>query len=342
MATKQPNWLRMDQPPPDCKFARLLPLNSHEFIIVPQISIKKYKNQDGIYKYNSIIKQWIKIMDYPKDFKSYAHHATIVKNANIIYIINSTATLFKINLISKSMESKHFDMNLGQYPGILFVNDDIHIVGGKESSKHFILNQNNEPKKFKQLHDFKVYPHLIPIFFHRTQSMIAVVPSIGPNHASMMKYKNGIWKNLNLSSDYYFYFRRVAVTKAQDYMIFISAYNHKKLQLEHVLFVYDLKNGTVIKSDIKAPTIKSTTAITTRNIERDGLLTFGFVNYCYKLKEFDGVQDLPFYIIKLIEKWVCFEIMHIIELTLSRKDITTKHHWTINVDTIIQSALTRM
>ena len=92
------------------------------------------------------------------------------------------------------------------------------------------------------------------------------------------------------------------------------------------------------KSDIKTPTIARATAIITRDDERDSLLTFGFVNQCYKMEEFGDVQALPFYIIKLMEKWVCFEMIHVIQLLTNDLPVV---HWTMDVDKIIESTLTK-
>ena len=67
-------------------------------------------------------------------------------------------------------------------------------------------------------------------------------------------------------------------------------------------------------------------------------MTFGFVNECYKTGPFQGVQRLPFYLIKLIANWVCFEELHL--LIKHDQDDPKAFHWMINVDNIIESTLT--
>ena len=276
-------------------------------------------------------------MDYPKEFKSNSHRSTIDTKNKIAYVLTTDSTLFTMHLNTKLIDKIDCDIYFGKYPKILYTNGDIHIVGGTDNTKHFMFNVKDQ--HLTEMHDFKRTPFLIPIYLTKTKSMLAML-----DDSSMMQYMNGVWQNVhNLSLDYHFDILQCAVTKAQDYMMLIGGLKQTRIKMEEsAVFVYDLINGKMTKSDIKGPAMKPLTAITTRNVQHDSLLTFGFINHCYKFKEFDGIQELPFYIIKFIEKWVCFELMYVIELTLSRQDTTPKHHWTIDVDAIIQSTLTKL
>ena len=61
MTTTQ-HWTQLNQPP-IASFSKLLPLNNHEFIIAPRRdrTNDKFEVDDGIYKYNSISKEWSNI-----------------------------------------------------------------------------------------------------------------------------------------------------------------------------------------------------------------------------------------------------------------------------------------
>ena len=78
--------------------------------------------------------------------------------------------------------------------------------------------------------------------------------------------------------------------------------------------------------------------IITRNNRKENMVTFGFVNKCYKGKEYENIQHLPFYLIKFIERWVCYETLHL--MTGSPDDIAKVNHWIIGVDKIIDSTFT--
>ena len=90
------NWQRQ-QDPPSVIMTRLLNLNNHEFVIVPQRA--KEGDANGIYKYNAICKKWTKILHYPEEFTSTGHLATIDENHKIIYVCNEQSQLLTINLI---------------------------------------------------------------------------------------------------------------------------------------------------------------------------------------------------------------------------------------------------
>ena len=96
----------------------------------------------------------------------------------------------------------------------------------------------------------------------------------------------------------------------------------------------DRKANKLFKHTIETPNSWSGPwlGMTTKNDKNDDLLTFGYVNRCYKMPDFKGVQVLPFYLIKLIKEWVCFETLHLLQLN---KDWSWTD-WTIDVDIILR------
>ena len=59
------------------------------------------------------------------------------------------------------------------------------------------------------------------------------------------------------------------------------------------------------------------------------LWTTAFVRDCYKQNDFKYVQELPHYMIQLISKWVCVEMVHLL-------DMENGGHWKIELQHILQ------
>eukprot|EP01083_Nonionella_stella_P244466 850812_1 len=96
------NWITC-KPSPFTYFARLLWTGNGEFILVPQKGIDDSGTNipDGIYKYNSIANDWIKIVDYDQDFVSTYHTCVITPTKRFIYLCNAQSQLLKIDLNTK-------------------------------------------------------------------------------------------------------------------------------------------------------------------------------------------------------------------------------------------------
>ena len=331
--------------PPNAKHNRLLSLNHNEFLIVPQKALftSKHECSDGIYKYSSIIGKWTKIIDYPTNFRSTRHFSTIDPKNKIIYIGNGQSKLIKINLTTKSINIITINyVNLGKFPGILFANDNIHVIGGNDHNKHFIYNQPNQD--FDLLYDFDVkhqVPSSFPLFLKTRKSIIATVWNRSNESVpvSVMEYKDNKWTDLNITNCQYLFHAHIIATTKEDYLIFMAGIDVKKEVFHQWIFVYDMNNKKLLKSMVEVPTRDSMATIT-RNEENEDLLTFGFVRKCYKLSKFRNIQFMPFYLIKLIRKWICYETVHLITIPSNDKsddkEICAANHWTIDVDQIIQ------
>ena len=347
MTLLQTNWSILEQPPLHCSFTQLLPLNNHEFLVVPVTTKKyihrfpslevdsvrkEYENADGIYKYNSISKQWTKIMDYPKDFQSHNHIATIDNKNNIIYILNDNSIFIKIDLNTKTIEKINCNFFCGTLPGLIYANGDIHVIGGKGipnalpntyNRKHLIFNE--EEKAFKEVNEFNTNIFPIPIYLKRSNSIMAI---IGDGPYPLIEYRNNVWKSIEIIKNKHPDI--VMVTTTQDFMIFMQ-FRDCYMHMRQKIFVYNLKNKIMHESKIKSAMFYDAKGIITRNNEGDEILTFGFINRCYKGNDFKEIQKLPFYLIKFVSKWVCFETAHFIEFKGNGKHT----HWEIDVDKII-------
>lgn len=327
----QHTWSTSIVSPPAVLFCRLLRFSNNEFIIVAQ----KGKRDDvaGIHKYNATTREWNKIMDYPSECITCHHLATIDDKNKTIYICNrnsniSGSKLVEINLSTKSIKHTDCNFDFGALPGIVFENNNIHIVGGLgQNRKHYILEKNNT-----LIHDFGSRVCAIDIL-KRTKSIIALKHS---EDTSFMQYKNNEWVDMKVQCGYLFGSLNVAITENEDYIILLQGTNSKTSQMEDTIHVYDLVNNKLSKSNIKAPGAGSmATAVITRDMKQEEVITFGFVRWCYKGNDYKKTQELPFYLIKFIGKWLSCEIIHCIQVNGNGRHI----HYTMDVNKIIESVL---
>ena len=93
------------------------------------------------------------------------------------------------------------------------------------------------------------------------------------------------------------------------------------------IYVLDIITMKVRKSKINAPSSYAVTLCVTQNINKQ-LSTSGFIRKCWTLKEFTGMRFPPVYLIKIVESYVNFEIIHY---------LNTTGYWIINVDDILNN-----
>ena len=79
----------------DCE---LLLVNNTEFAVVPYSS-----DADGIYKYQINNNEWIKAVDYHKDFKSTLHGTTLDKKNQLLYGSLNRAHCLRQKKIAKKL-----------------------------------------------------------------------------------------------------------------------------------------------------------------------------------------------------------------------------------------------
>ena len=331
------SWTKLN-PPPDAFYTECLLINDNEFVIVPhKDGISKKGDGDGIYKYNATIKCWNKIMDYPKDFVSFYQSATIDKDKQIIYTC-SDVQFTKINLNTKDITKVSNNYPMGYIPGIIFENGNVHIIGGNFNNKHYIFDETKS--EFKLICDFGHDQNVSPESFYFKRNKSIITPCYKRNNkenpVSIMEFKNNKWTDWNIGNCEYLAASKICATTNEDYLIFITGFDFKLKDYHQFIFVYNVRNHKLIKSDIEAPLNYDACPVITRNGERDNLLTVGFINYCYKMEEFKDVQAMPFYLIKLIGEWVYFETLH----ALIGEDLS-RTHWIIDVDKIIASILNK-
>ena len=122
----------------------------------------------------------------------------------------------------------------------------------------------------------------------------------------------------------------VVCTKNEQHIVFLGGYVIGSGWTD-IISIYDFKINKFRQCSVKCPKKTRFEAVMVNNSENDELLTFGFVNKCFRSSQFNDIQALPYYLITLIGNWVCSEFIHIVNT-----DHNGGNHWKINVEAIMQ------
>ena len=229
-------------------------------------------------------------MSYPEDFSSVGHFATVDTKNAIVYILNNCGELFEINLNTKSVNTLYIDnnkiieMNFGEFPGIIYANDTIHVIGGGEIEEHFIFDRQNE--KFISTYNFEDVGRIsspTSLYFKTNKSIITtswiqpddqVKPQENQKEGeekpivSIMEYINDKWTDLYTTHNYEFeslFECNIVSTISEDYIIFIDGASPTCVDGYRGFFVYNVAEKSLIKSDIKLPWKCASCAVMTRD-----------------------------------------------------------------------------
>ena len=334
-------WIISSQNLPEAVYPPPLRVNNHQFIVVPQRhpQDEKYKNSVGIHKYNAITNKWTKIMNYPTDFNSINHRSTIDIKNNMIYIFNEDSQLLAVDLNTKSVTTISDNLNIEQNwvrKSLLFINDELHIIRGKQNCKHWIFDVKQH--KLQEIHNFDINNIIVffrPFYLQQRKSIITSAYDRSNKSTSIMEYKDSKWNKLQIESNCEYVFASdITATINEDYLICGGGFDAKLKKKHNFIFIYDMRNKTLTKSEIELPSNNFPFLIITKDDNRDSLATFGFVNRCFRKEKYRDIQPLPFYLVKLIENWVSYETLHVI-------DNPKECHWTIDLDDIIISTFTQ-
>ena len=322
---------------PSGPITRLLPFSDHEFLIVPQPRIdNELAIADGIYKYDSIIDNWVKIMDYPRHFlqSSSIHRASIDVDNKIIYICNESK-LIEIDLNHKTM-TELCDINIGAYPGVFYANNKVHILRALKTksgcNNHFIFDlKSNELTVHASLAGIRLFPLL---YSKKKNGIIAAYAYQNTDQEWMgdiriLKSDNE-WESMQGLKSYFF--AGAALTTDEDYILLMHRTPPQRKMCYHFVWIYNMQTGSMIKSDIELPCQDHFSSIITRNKKKEDLIVFGFVHK-YQEKFGDEFMIIPDYIIQVIGNWVCCEHLHVISHLGQQK----RNHWCIDIDTIFKS-----
>eukprot|EP01084_Bolivina_argentea_P129217 228244_1 len=298
-----------------------------EFMIITAL-----RNTYLIYKYDSNNK-WSKIMDC---CKINGFRCTIDAHNKEIYAFDLEKRLSKINLITNTIQTlsdKH--QTPTTHREIIYENNAIHLL-----TNHTYSIFDSKSKQFKEMAKYNGISLLgwSSVFIKSRKSIITTIRSDNNTRTpfiSEFSLQTLKWTNWKRTAGYN---STIVSTKNQKYVIFFGGYYDNLSRnggWTNLIEILDVKNDVIKQSVIKCPITKILQAVLTSNDEMDEMLTFGFVNHCFKLPQLSQTQLLDYYLQKIIANYVCFEQIHIFDVNYST---STRSHWTINVDQIIQSA----
>eukprot|EP01084_Bolivina_argentea_P288615 495393_1 len=312
-------------------FPKPIPINGHQFVLAPSYYMRSI---DGIYTFNTNTNEWIKLLDYPDhdNFRSDSHSTSFDKKNQIIYLCNRSQ-LLRFNLKTKSVEIVSTNINFGSYPGLVYVNDHIHIIGGENTDQHLIFDEKKN--NFNEIYSFNTVTNLLfghSILYMKSRNSILLFGSKSQLTApaisefSMVNKKWNEWKMEIPDSVYY---SATVSTKDEQYIFILGGYLSGG-GWSNDIFVFDVKRDAFFKSSIKCPLRTQYRGVIMKNDYKDELLTFGFIHKLFIDGTMNDVQELPCYIIKLISEWVSNDYIHLIEFNSGK-------HWKISVDHILSS-----
>lgn len=299
--------------------------------IVEKENEKKFIKYLSVWKYYTIHNKWRQITDFNKKYHSSKYSVTFDPDSELIYLCGQEGQLFEIDLEKEQITELCSNVKCTHGEPVLFVvKNHIHIIS--VSGCHQIFQKDTHKlETIGNITDY-VLARMSPTI-KRPKSMIIGGEYIDHENES----KPGIVEYFWDKKQFEFWNIEgiedpvdIIATKNKQYLILFSLYS-----FVGNIFLYNIRNKKLIKTDIKIPDDCLYLAIDS-NKNRDDLLVFGYVQELFKSPEYQTIPLLPYYLIKLIGKWISFENIH---LTGVQEDELITVHWKINIDKIFQSAM---
>ena len=156
---------------PHKRFSNIVFISDDEFVVAPY-NYNKQKS-DGILKYSSATNKWMTIVKYPKDFQTWNCSLSFDSTERKLYLIGAQAIVFVIDLNSKEIgELPNGNIEVGVNPSSLFVDGQLHIIGGSRNRKHLMRDiyseegQSDEKTEsaFEEVYEFEDWSKVMLLF----------------------------------------------------------------------------------------------------------------------------------------------------------------------------------
>ena len=282
----------------------------------------------GIYKFESTMRKCQKISDYPEDFAS-RHLLTLYhKKFHKIYLYNEDKILYQFDMQNREVKEICTKARCKNKSALFFyLENDIHIIGsGRINGRHFkyMIDEAELVKLPCVKYRFAKNSVLM-----KTRNSVITTCYDNNSKVRLIEYIDGEWKKWDVKGIYFD--SHIVCTAYEKYLIFLCGKEkhpyYSILLTTKNIFVYDMMNKTLLKSSIGTPEHDCNVAAD-RNEKGEDLLVFGYINELWRTSGFRSMSSLPFYLIRLIKKWVCIERIYL---------YGNCKIYTINVDVIIQS-----
>eukprot|EP01084_Bolivina_argentea_P017119 31973_1 len=313
-------------------------LNNEELLIVPYTT-----GANLLYKYNIKNNEFYPYLKYPNGLDTRYNTASLNTNKTLLYILNTNGKVIEVDLKKETFTTFNgysagvgFGMLLcGAHAKSLFINGQFHVFGGwyRQTASHFIWDKQQQI--LKEIYKYKfidinhaLHKHAV-LHIKRRKSVLIIVES---QSFSDKIYEYSLMTNecnllpLKLTDEM---FDPYCVVSKNEQFVIINGNNSSDKCTINIL---DLKQMVIRESKVNIPMCDETRVLQPVIINDDNmdeLCVFGYVHKLWKLPQFTNMQQIPFYLIKLIKCWYSNEIIHIF-------NTSGPGHWAINLDEILK------
>ena len=321
------SWTKLQNLPEDIKSGDITNLNDNELIIV---------TSQGAYKYNHTMEEWKLWIN----LNAFLLNSTLAfnKSNKKLYCCGPWGNGEMVIIDTKSQEinvhNSIFEMEGNQYPCLINVDNQIHVIGGARNTKHSIWN--DDKKELEEVFDFATII-TAEINCLRGSSLIHV-PSKnilllfgGKKNANPLNdiyeysFANKEWRKWNDGIQFSASYAPAVLTKDERYIIIAGSFDGSVQGND--IFVLNIDEVSLKKSCIKCPQSGSHLIAITSNNEMDDLLVNGYIRF---------INDkIPMEIIDLMTQYYNMEMLHWIAYETNYKK--PKEHHMIPVRDVIHS-----
>ncbi len=331
MFTKPNNmkWISLDPCPVPCRTATitmctpLILINNNELLVIPCSVFT-----ESLYKYNIKENEWKKWIKYPNDIFVDKHTASINKYNKLLYILNRNGEIIEINLKTQKFNiSCSLIIDYKIFSCSIIIDKQFHFFGQSRDYTSFYKWNENDKKiiKLKQFNrKLQENFNFASTFYISSIQSIIIIPVYG-KQIYIYSLKKNECKHIIFDALLFIQLRTAVITKNDQFIIIIGG-------PQKCIGVLDVKCMKIRISNIQSPSNKQIRPwyVTIVNDDiMDEILVFGFIRISWNDTKFNNIQYLPTYLIKLIGKFYCLEIMYYVEFIKGL-------HWKINTDNILK------
>ena len=293
--------------------------------------VLSYNN--GIWQYKVKENEWTQIMKYVSEFQSLTA-ISYNTNKTIIHVLDNRSNLFQISLQTKQMKKLTnipFE-TVGWSPSLFYINNKLHIIAHTpEICIHHLIADLGK-KDLQTIHTFqyKTITHAA-IYLPARQRIVVFT------YERIMEYcvLTNQW-TIHVPSFKFPLITGLIADKHQQFIVIPIEWHTGPR-----IIVYNITTRNMSFSSYKPATKRKYVGIMMDDPERDNLIVFGYVHDCFTRKEFDQIPELPFYLIRLIGKWICNEQLHLFSVTTCLNTWAMVHHhngkhWKISLDDVLK------
>eukprot|EP01084_Bolivina_argentea_P300347 517890_1 len=302
------NWITLKSQEIDGDIGIPFMINNDEFVVVASFD-------QGIHTYNINQNEWT-IIDAGIDIDINAHGCAFNKQKQSLFVCDGFKLLeFDLNK-ERLKEQRESSQLITHCPSLIYVNDKLHAVFGNPV-KHMIWNK--QTNDFKEIYQFDEFTRGIQdhaLVHLKSKKCILLfggedLLDFWTDNQSDLIYEYSLsthkWNKLNIKMPEKLSRFGIVSTRFDQYIIILGGLAFYGIgcdsQCSDNIYFYDIKCNSFRKSKVKCPKLQFRyNAVITNNKYNDELLTFGFINKCYKSNKFINLKHLPVDLIKLIGK----------------------------------------